>query len=489
MSEERWKKNGVTIGEGGQGHIHEVTDRSGIFLGCFAKKTLKNKKRRDRFEREVIALRKLRGHAHVVELVDDDIRPETKLPFYVVERGSGSIEKEAPADGYSILEAQKLFREICIGVKAFHDHGIIHRDIKPDNIIMCGGVAKIGDPGLCFIESMPRITPTNEAVGPRYYMAPELESGREDNLSVTSDIYSVGKMLYWLLSGGKQLPREKYREKSFRLSNIRQNAAFDEFDTVFSKSLSNDERLRASSIEKVLELASIAFSAFYNRPEWTLEQKKAASPAATIYDASFIRTLSNDEVKVLMEALENESVALSIDALCVALEKNPKDSMHPILKYLASIDDVHVNDALRRIVPVIFSSNQVAEQLDYTTLFPKVSEIRRQIIEHAINNCEKSEWECLANGAVLAIIEEPDLTECLLDKVGHPKSWPDELIANLLNKPSPEQRRIMQRIRNEAKDNSELYLMSIIALSNDTPEGINAALNEITDHISKHGAS
>ena len=88
--------------------------------------------------------------------------------------------------------------KICEAVDHAHrqEPRIIHRDLKPDNIYLRtkNGPAVVGDFGICWIErDGTRITLTDEAVGARDYMAPEIEDGRADKVSVKSDIYSLAK--------------------------------------------------------------------------------------------------------------------------------------------------------------------------------------------------------------------------------------------------------------------------------------------------------
>src|SRR5438477_546174 len=77
-----------------------------------------------------------------------------------------------------------------------HAAGIIHRDLKPDNILLTGAEAKVADFGICLLVEEPRLTATSEAVGPRLYMAPELEDGRNLAVDARADIYSLAKILY-----------------------------------------------------------------------------------------------------------------------------------------------------------------------------------------------------------------------------------------------------------------------------------------------------
>ncbi|MFI5322988.1 MAG: protein kinase [Thermodesulfobacteriota bacterium] len=115
-----------------------------------------------------------------------------------------------------------MFQQICEGVAYAHTKGVIHRDLKPDNIFLRTrkGPVVVGDFGICYLEQDgKRITLTDEAVGPRNFIAPELEDGRLELISTKCDVYSLGKILYWLLSGGKIFSREKHREPQFDLKS------------------------------------------------------------------------------------------------------------------------------------------------------------------------------------------------------------------------------------------------------------------------------
>jgi serine/threonine protein kinase len=214
---DRWKI-GDCIGEGGQAHAFIVTDIKGDSSVQYVLKRLKNLKRLDRFKREIEAVRNL-NHPYILRLIDFDI--DAPKPYLVTEYClGGSLEKAKPIWNNSPIKALELFQQICEGVLVAHSHGIIHRDIKPSNIYLRNleGPAVIGDFGICYIEQNgERITLTEEAIGPRLFMAPELEGGRVENITPKCDIYSLGKVLYWLLSNGKMLPREKHREVEYDL--------------------------------------------------------------------------------------------------------------------------------------------------------------------------------------------------------------------------------------------------------------------------------
>jgi len=84
----------------------------------------------------------------------------------------------------------------------------------------------IGDFGICHLDDGNRLTLTDEAVGSRLFCPPELEGGRVDQVRPSSDIYSLGKLLYWLLTG-RVFPREQHRAPEWDLTKVFDNGAFE----------------------------------------------------------------------------------------------------------------------------------------------------------------------------------------------------------------------------------------------------------------------
>lgn len=168
-----------------------------------------------------------------------------------MEKADGSLESLAPPEGYNTPRGLALFREILLGVEAVHAAGIIHRDLKPANILLVNDVAKVADTGLCLIVGENRATPTDEAVGPRYYMAPELEHGRNLDVDYRADLYSLGKLLYWLLSGGVNLPRESFNDPDRRLWRMR-SPGLEVFHRIFDKTLTTHRSSRFRSATALL---------------------------------------------------------------------------------------------------------------------------------------------------------------------------------------------------------------------------------------------
>jgi len=165
-----------SLPEGGQAHTFIVVDTKGNKEIQYALKRLKNINRIERFKKEIEAIRNIQ-HENVLRLIDFDL--EAEKPYLVTEYCSGKSLSQAEAFWEdSPIEALKLFKQICLGVQIshFNNEPIIHRDLKPDNIFLRTkqGPAVVGDFGLCYFENGSRITLTEEGVGSRFFMAPEL---------------------------------------------------------------------------------------------------------------------------------------------------------------------------------------------------------------------------------------------------------------------------------------------------------------------------
>ncbi|MFZ0964117.1 MAG: serine/threonine-protein kinase [Terriglobia bacterium] len=209
--------------EGGQAHAFRVKDKNANDGKIYVLKRLKNLKRTNRFDREVEACRTL-NHPNILKIEDHGILPDKDgKPFFVSEYCPGGRLEDQKMPPGSLLETVALFRQICAGVAEAHGKGIVHRDIKPDNIFLrADGTPVVGDFGICFMDaddSGQRLTATPEVAGSRWYCAPELRDGRfKSGISqAPADVYSLGKLLYWMVSGKKIFDREDYRLDQFRI--------------------------------------------------------------------------------------------------------------------------------------------------------------------------------------------------------------------------------------------------------------------------------
>ncbi len=156
---------------------------------------------RERFRREAEAAAGI-SHPNVVQVFDAGEREGR--PFIVMEFVEGrTLSAVLRDEGSSLRDRVALLEQAARGAAAAHARGVVHRDLKPANILVSSaGVPKIADFGLVHVEaSATGLTRTGTALGTPLYMAPEQVEGATSLLSSRSDVYSLGAILYEMLSG------------------------------------------------------------------------------------------------------------------------------------------------------------------------------------------------------------------------------------------------------------------------------------------------
>lgn len=195
------------VRESGQAWVHPVVRANSDDSRRFALKRLKNPRRRTRFDQEVTVMRELanRGLAvvDVIDVGEHNGRPYYVMPWY----GSGSLDAADLGDLSARLE---LLDDVAGELGALHALGYAHRDIKPENILLDDDRRPmLADFGLCLSLQGDRVTEAGEAVGSRFYIAPENESGvNQDVDQRPADAYAFGKMIWSIATGMTALPRE-----------------------------------------------------------------------------------------------------------------------------------------------------------------------------------------------------------------------------------------------------------------------------------------
>jgi hypothetical protein len=292
-----------------------------VIQGLFALKELKNRKRNARFEREIEAIRRVGPHAHVIQLVDDSaFSTSDDAPFYVMPLAERSLADEVLSGALSLEESFRWFEQICQGVEHLHSHGVLHRDLKPENVLIFGRTPVVSDLGLCLITDLPRLTPTSEVVGPRFYMAPELEDGRNLEVTVRADIYSLGKILYFLLSKGHVFARENWRAPDRRLDRILDDERLRVFDLIFAASIEAESVRRFRSVSELREAFLKKVSEFEKHPRTLLAKKIGKFRADEFALSSKIDSLDAAELKVAVADLASAANSVE-EGLCIKISQ------------------------------------------------------------------------------------------------------------------------------------------------------------------------
>ncbi len=194
------------IGRGGMGRVFRAWDarlQRLVAIKMLPPTASLAPEARARFEREVAALGQLR-HPHVVAALHADAIGSCH--FLVMEYVDGQdlqhlIDREGPLPP---ARACALIRQAALGLQHLHDKGIVHRDVKPSNLLLAGdGTVKLLDLGIALLQSAsgagPSLTGTGVPLGTVDYMAPEQQEGH--GVGARADVYGLGCTLYFLLTG------------------------------------------------------------------------------------------------------------------------------------------------------------------------------------------------------------------------------------------------------------------------------------------------
>jgi serine/threonine protein kinase len=194
---------GELVGSGGMGEVYAGRDTKldrPVALKFLRKDMASHEDLRSRFEAEARAAGRL-SHANVVGVFDTGEHEGN--PFIVMELLSGrTLADEAVNGPATEARARQVCREIVSALKASHTQGVLHRDLKPGNVLLCeDGSVKVGDFGVAKMAEGMDLTQAGIMLGTPAYLAPERIEG--EPASAATDIYSVGVMLYEFLAGRK----------------------------------------------------------------------------------------------------------------------------------------------------------------------------------------------------------------------------------------------------------------------------------------------
>ena len=234
-----------------------------------------------RFQREAKAMAKL-AHPNIVTIYDFGERGG--FYYFVMEFiDGGDLHQLIQAKQLAPAAVLELIPQICDAIQFAHEEGVTHRDIKPANILLDRkGRVKIADFGLAKIlqgTTDISLTLPGTAMGTPFYMAPEQMKDSE-NVDQRADIYSLGVVLYQMLTGN--LPQGDFPPPSQAVPEVNSN-----IDNAVMRALAQDPNLRFSEVKEMLDALSMVREKRENgmaspKPRPKADQEKKGNPVGWI---------------------------------------------------------------------------------------------------------------------------------------------------------------------------------------------------------------
>jgi serine/threonine-protein kinase len=219
---------GDRLGSGGMSNVYRATDLTlerTVAVKILAEHLSDDERFVARFRREALAVAKL-IHPNIVQVYDTGIdagRHYIVMEYVEGRSGAQILQRQGPLDAETTAE---IGVQACAGLDYAHRRGIIHRDVKPGNLMIVGGpvgggpmTVKLTDFGIARAIAQTRITQVGSVVGTAAYLAPEQVRGEE--ATPATDVYALGVVLYQFLTGRLPYEGSSLAELAVRQQNER----------------------------------------------------------------------------------------------------------------------------------------------------------------------------------------------------------------------------------------------------------------------------
>lgn len=309
------------IGGGGMSHVylaHDIILSRDVAIKILRYDFSNEEELHRRFQREALSATSL-THPNIVSVYD--VGEDGDMHYIVMEYVKGKTLKQYIQEFSPLSPAKSvhIMKQLTSAIAHAHENGIIHRDIKPQNILMdAEGNVKITDFGIATTLNATSYTQTNSVMGTVHYLSPE--QARGGGATEKSDIYSLGIVLYELLTG--ELPFSGESAVSIALKHLQSETpsvrAFDAsipqaLENVVLKATAKDANHRYSSMNEMEEdLQTCLSAARVNEPKFSLPIDDEATKAIPIIREKLpvdelLKTKQIDKVKPIEKEQPKQS--------------------------------------------------------------------------------------------------------------------------------------------------------------------------------------
>jgi serine/threonine protein kinase len=257
------------IALGGMGEVYRATDAvlgRAVAVKLLAERYARDDSVRGRFTREALAAARLSGEPNIVTVFD--VGEHAERPFIVMEYlGGGSLEERIQESGaQEVGQALEWLDQAATALDAAHRHGVVHRDVKPANLMLDrNGAVHVADFGIASAAGTDSLTMTGTVLGTAGYLSPEQAQG--ERATPASDRYSLAVVAFELLSGRRPFESESITAEATAHVNAPVPSIAElceglpgELDAVFRRALAKEPMRRFETASEFVSALRAALS-------------------------------------------------------------------------------------------------------------------------------------------------------------------------------------------------------------------------------------